>query len=133
VLCVDAYENKRGGGGGGGEGGGSGIKKKKRWQRQFFLLKEEDDTYKKIRLSEQSCISERKVHVFKCETLVHQINTYNMKYKKRGCLLTRKEVMRALLFSKENRIDNSACWDMHPQKKKKTFLRNEVSYNLSAG
>lgn len=37
--------------------------------------KEEDDTNKKIRLSEQSRISDRKVHVFKCATLVHQINT----------------------------------------------------------
>ena len=35
----------------------------------------EEDKNRKIRLSEQSRISDRNVHVFKCEKLVHPTNT----------------------------------------------------------
>ena len=54
-----------------------------------------------------------------------------MKYQKGGCLLTRKEVIRVLIFSKENRTVCNACWDI--KKKKRSSQMKEVPYNLSAG
>ena len=54
-----------------------------------------------------------------------------MEYQKCGSLLTRKEVIRVLLFSKENIIDSNEYWEIH--KKTLSYQMKEVPHHLSVG